>query len=107
MPISHRNIKRFYLDGEIYDESAIPRLREQYIQMLMITMRAKGFVIRYDIDPDFTLSYNGKTFDFKLSVYGVFVGKRKAECLAGIDKNREVMMTTHQNKSSGSSKQAV
>ena len=107
MSYSHKPIKKFSLDGEIYDESSIPRLKEQYIFMVITGMKHQGYVPRYDIDPDFTVSYNGKTFNFKLSVYGVFVGRRKAECLAGIDKNTEVMMTTHQSKSNGSSKQAV
>ena len=100
MAISHKNIKRFFLDGEIYDDAAIPRLKEQYIGLLTVMMEKQGYVIRYDIDPDFTISYNGKTFDFILSVYGVYVGKRKAQCLSGLDKNRPVMKPTPTNKSS-------
>jgi hypothetical protein len=55
--------------------------------MIINGMRNKGYVPRYDIDIDFNISYNGKTFDFKLSVYGVYVGKGKAKCILGIDKN--------------------
>jgi len=98
---SHKTIKRFYLDGEIYDESFIPRLKDQYIAMIKSSMQSKGYVVRYDIDPDFTISYNGKTFDFKLSVYGVYVGRKKAEWISGIDKNTIISNTTHQNKLSG------
>jgi len=87
---SHRSIKRFGLSGEIYDDSDIVRLKDQYVFMVVSVMKNHGYVPRYDIDPDFTIGYNGKTFDFKLSVYGVYVGKAKAKCIVGIDKNTPV-----------------
>jgi hypothetical protein len=90
---AHKSIKRFHISGTIYDDSLIIRLKEKYIKILKDDMEHQGYVIRFDIDPDFTLEYNGKTFDFILSVYGVYVGKRKAQCLDGIDKNREVRST--------------
>ena len=93
----HKNIKRFYLDGIIYDDSFIPRLREEYIRILYTQMRLQGYSPRIDIDPDFTIEYNGKTYEFKLSVFGTFVGKRNAECLVGIDKNKPIFI--HPNKS--------
>jgi len=100
MVVSHKNIKRFQMDGEIYDEAAIPRIKEQYIDLLKFMMQHKGYVIRYDIDPDFSVEYTGKGFIFLLSVYGVFVGKRKAQCLSGIDKNKAISLPTQKNKSS-------
>jgi hypothetical protein len=90
MSYSHKQIKRFALEGEIYDDAAIPRLKDQYVFMVINGMKHKGYAPRYDIDPDFTVSYNGKTFDFKLSVYGVYVGKKKAKDLWGIDKNMPI-----------------
>lgn len=87
---SHRSIKKFGLSGEIYDDSDIVRLKDQYVFMVISVMKNHGYVPRYDIDPDFTIGYNGKTFDFKLSVYGVYVGKAKAKCIIGIDKNTPV-----------------
>lgn len=102
MAVSHKNIKRFQIDGEIYDEAAIPRIKEQYIDLLKFMMKHKGYVIRYDIDPDFTVEYTGKGFKFLLSVYGVFVGKRKAQCLSGIDKNKAISRPIQKNKSNES-----
>jgi hypothetical protein len=87
MVYSHKRIERFSLEGEIFDDSHISRLKDQYVFMIISGMRNKGYVPRYDIDIDFNISYNGKTFDFKLSVYGVYVGKGKAKCILGIDKN--------------------
>lgn len=102
MAIFHRNIKRFYLNGEIGDDALIPRMKDQYITILKDSMRYRGYVIRYDIDSDFTISYNGKGFDFELSVYGVYVGKKRAQWISGIDGNRVVENTTQQNKLSES-----
>lgn len=99
MAVLHKNIRRFHLEGEIYDDSIIMRIKEEYILMLKSMMRCKGYLIRYDIDPDFSLQYNGKTFDFVLSVYGVFVGKKKAQCFDGIDKNALISNTTQKSKS--------
>lgn len=93
----HKNIKRFYLDGTIYDDSFIPRLREEYIRILHTQMKLQGYSPRLDINPDFTIDYNGKSYEFRLSVFGTFVGKRNSECLSGIDKNKPIF--THPNKS--------
>jgi len=90
MPYVHKRIERFSIEGEIFDDSHISRLKDQYVFMLISGMRSKGYVPRYDIDIDFTTSYNGKTFDFKLTVYGVYVGKAKAKCILGIDKNTPI-----------------
>jgi hypothetical protein len=97
MTYSHRKITKFGLEGEIFDDAKIPKIKDQYINMIYNGMRNKGYVPRYDIDPDFTTSYNGKTFEFKLSVYGVYVGKKKAKCVKGIDKNQVITSTTTQN----------
>ena len=88
---NHKPIKRFALSGEIYDESHIVRLKDQYIFMLTSAMRNNGYVPRYDIDPDFTIGYNGKTFEFNLSVYGVYVGRARAKCIMGLEKNKPIM----------------
>lgn len=91
---THKNLKRFYLEGEIYDDSKIISLKDQYVKLLTDAMKCKGYVPRYDIDNDFTLEYNGKTFTFKLSVYGVYVGKKRAQCYNGVDKNKAIPQVT-------------
>lgn len=97
---SHKPIKRFGLEGEIYDDSHIVRLKDQYVFMVVSVMRNHGYVPRYDIDPDFTIGYNGKTFEFQLSVYGVYVGKERAKCILGIDKNTVIQSHTIQKSKS-------
>jgi len=97
----HRSIKRFHLDGQIYDDALIPRLQNEYINILNTQMKLQGYAPRLDIDPQFTIDYNGKHYNFKLSVYGTFVGKRNAEWMEGIYGSKPIY--TPQNKSGKSS----
>lgn len=88
----HRAIKRFGLDGIIADDSAIYRLQQDYIRLLVSQMRLSGYAPRFDINPNFTLQYNEKKnyFEFKLSIYGIYIGRKKAEWILGIDGTRPI-----------------
>jgi hypothetical protein len=98
--LHHKPIKRFFLEGDIYDDASIYRLKTEYIRLLTIEMRVSGYVPRIDIDPDFTIEYNEHTqiFKFSLSLYGTYVGKKKSEWILGIDGTQAIAI--HQNKSS-------
>ena len=98
----HKPIKRFYLDGEIHDEALTPRLKIEYVKLLMLEMKLCGYVPRLDIDPDFTIEYNiqKQNFTFRLSLHGVYVGKRKSEWIIGIDGTQAIHIA--QNKLSES-----
>jgi len=93
----HKRIKRFELSGQILDDSLIPRLRTEYIRLLSDSMKEAGYVQRYDIDPDWSLSYTGNYYNFVLSLYGSYIGKKSAECIEGLEGNRPVY--TQKNKS--------
>jgi hypothetical protein len=97
--LHHKPIRRFHLDGNIHDDSAIARLRFEYQQLLITEMKLSGYVPRIDINPDFTLNYNQQKqyFEFELSIYGVYVGKKKSEWITGIDETKAIY--TAQNKS--------
>jgi hypothetical protein len=94
----HRPIKKFNINGVIHDDSAISRLKSEYLRLLLSEMRLSGYVPRFDIDPDFTIDYNGKKkyFEFELSIYGVYTGKKQSEWIAGIDVNKPIY--TQKNK---------
>jgi hypothetical protein len=96
----HRPIKKFYLDGVINDDSVLGRLKIEYIRLLISEMKLLGYVPRLDIDPDFTIQYNDtkEYFEFKLSIHGVYTGKKKSECITGIDGTTAVY--TQKSKSS-------
>ena len=70
-------------------------------------MKLSGYVQRIDIDTDFTIAYNEKTetFDFELSVYGIYIGKKQAECIQGIDGT--MVIPIRQNKSKEFSQEQV
>lgn len=99
--LHHKPIKRFNLEGDILDEAFTPRLKTEYIKLLLLEMRLSGYVPRIDIDPDFTIEYNNtiEIFTFKLSLHGVYVGKKKSEWIIGIDGTQ--VISTAQNKLSG------
>lgn len=98
----HKPLKRFYIDGIIQDEALLGRLKIEYIRLLVSEMRLSGYVPRFDIDPDFTLRYNESKdfFEFELSIYGVYAGKRKSEWIAGIDGTSLVPIQPSKSKES-------
>lgn len=90
--VHHKPVKRFTIDGVIQDEAALGRLKLEYVRLLTMEMRLNGYVVRLDLNPDFTIFYNsGKEyFEFILSLYGVYVGKKKSQCIVGIDEQKIV-----------------
>jgi len=96
MNYMHKRIKRFELSGQITDDVFIPRMKIEYMRILSYSMRDAGYVPRFDIEPDWSLSYTGNYYEFVLSVYGSYIGKKSASCIEGLDKNRPVYI--HQNK---------
>jgi hypothetical protein len=105
--LHHKAIKRFSLDGTIYDDSAIVRLRDEYGKLLATEMKILGYAPRLDIAQDFTIKYNEhkKYFEFELSIYGVYVGKKKSEWITGVDETKPIF--TQQNKLSEFSQEQV
>jgi hypothetical protein len=83
----HKPIKRFGFQGKIYDDAAIGRLRNEYRKLVTTEMTLSGYVPRLDIAEDFTIEYNYETqyFEFKISIHGIYVGKRQSEWIIGVD----------------------
>ena len=96
--IHHKPLKRFGLEGTIYDDSAIWRLKIEYMRLIISEMRLSGYVPRIDIAPDFTIQYNenSQAFEFKLSLYAIYVGKRQSEWIFGV--NEGTVVPIQQNK---------
>lgn len=95
----HKSIKRFTISGQIQDEAKTMRLRSEYYRLVISEMKLAGYVPRLDIDQDFTLDYNEKKqcFEFELTIYGVYVGKKKSEWILGIDGT--LVIATQESKS--------
>ena len=83
------------------------RLKDEYIRLLASEMKLSGYVRRIDIDTDFTIQYNEKTetFEFELSIYGIYTGKKQAEWIHGID--GAMVIPIHQSKSKEFSQEQV
>lgn len=99
--IHHKSIKTFTFEGIIKDDAAIYRLRLEFERLKTMEMRELGYVPRLDMDPDFTIQYNSKQeyFEFKLTIYGTYLGKTKAQCIQGIDGT--LLVPIHKNRLKG------
>ena len=100
--LHHKPIRKFNLGGQISDESFIPRLKDEYIRLLISAMKLNGYVQRFDINTDFTIQFNNKKqyFEFEISLYGIYVGKRKAEWIQGIDGTKVIYTQPNKLKES-------
>ena len=103
----HKTIKKFNLNGIIHDESALGRLKQEYIRLLESEMRLSGYVPRLDISPDFTVDYNDrkKYFEFELTVHGIHTGRKQSEWIEGIDGSKPIY--TQKSKSKEFSQEQV
>ena len=76
--MTHKRIKRFQINVEFLDDSDIIRIKNQYENLLVHDMRDKGYVRMLDIDPAFSVEFNGETWKFLMTLHGIYVGKKKA-----------------------------
>jgi hypothetical protein len=67
-------------------------LKEEYLHMLYTDMRLAGYVPVLDIDPWFSRTFDGKNFEFTLTVHGIYVGKSKANKIYGMDGLKAIPM---------------
>ena len=74
--MTHKRIKRFQINVEFLDDSDIIRIKHQYESLLIHDMRDKGYVRILDIDPAFSVEFNGETWKFLMTIQGVYVGKK-------------------------------
>jgi hypothetical protein len=81
----NKKLKSFGMHGQIHDDSAIPRLRAHYENMIEVDMRTQGYVPILDLDIQFSLKYDETTdtYMFEIIVYGVYVGKKKSHLYEG------------------------
>lgn len=76
--MNHKQIKRFQVEVNFRDDSDMVRVKHQYESMLTHQMRDKGYLRVLDIDTNFSVEFDGQTWSFLMSLYGVYVGKKKA-----------------------------
>lgn len=91
----HKQIKRFQIDVEFKDDSDIIRIRNQYENMITAEMRQKGYLRLLDIDPVFSIELTGETWKFLMTIYGIYVGKKKAWVSEGVSQWKIIPRTRH------------
>jgi hypothetical protein len=96
----HKPIKKFGLDGIIQDDSSIGRLKGEYVRLLVSEMRLAGYAPRFDIEPDFTIAYNHEKnyFEFEITVYGIYIGRKQSEWIIGIDGHKPIYIQKNKSK---------
>ncbi|QFP97392.1 hypothetical protein SEA_ICHABODCRANE_76 [Streptomyces phage IchabodCrane] len=96
----HSHVKRFQVDGIIRDDSDFPRLRAQFEDMLLTEMRDRGWAPILDLGPYFSTEYREDgSYNFLITAYGIFLGRRKAWEISGICNGQAIPMSTQKNKS--------
>ena len=82
--MTHKNIKRFQVRVEFLDDSDMIKIKKQYEDLLVGQMKDSGYVRVLDIDPSFSVEFDGQTWKFLMTLHGVYVGKKKSwqlECI--------------------------
>jgi hypothetical protein len=82
--VGHKKIKEFHIEGKFYDDSVMTRIRHQYENILVKSMRSRGYVPIFDIDSAFSTKYEEDYYAFMLTIYGIYIGKVNAKCYSGV-----------------------
>ena len=94
--MTHQNIKRFQIEVEFLDDSDMIRVKKQYEDLIVVQMKDSGYTRVLDIDPAFSVEFDGQTWKFLMTIHGVYVGKKKAWQLEGITKGKLISRSTLQ-----------
>ena len=95
--MNHKPIKRFQVNVQFKDDSDMIRVRAQYESLLTQDMRGKGYLRVLDLDTSFSVEFDGETWVFLMTLYGIYVGKKKAWQSEGITQGKLIPRITHQH----------
>jgi hypothetical protein len=109
----HDGVKKFQMQSQIGDDSSFIRQRETQEKLLTEQMRDMGYVPVLDLGPFWSTSllrepddigqYDTVKYESTLTMYGTFVGKRKACQYLGMDgTGRYYPISTQKSKSNRS-----
>ena len=94
--MTHKNIKRFQIQVEFLDDSNMIRIKKQYEDLLVVQMKDSGYTRMLDVDPSFSVEFDGQTWKFLMTIHGVYVGKKKSWQLEGITQGKLIARSTPQ-----------
>ena len=93
--VGHKPIKRFQITGRYFDEADAERVRRRYIDILRFRMNEAGYAVHDDIDFAFSTQYNEDgSFDFLLTMHGVYLGRAKAKICEAVYGGMAVFKTS-------------
>jgi hypothetical protein len=92
----HEEVKRFPLEGAITDDLNVVEHKARLVHFVEGVMRDEGYVPLLDMEPQYNQWYDavGEHYEFKLSVYGVYVGKDKECRIAGMMNGKPIALST-------------
>jgi hypothetical protein len=82
-------------------------MRREYERLLEESLRERGYLRLYDVDVAFSTEYNDGSYDFTLSMFGVYVGKRVASCSVGISAGRVILKSEKSTVSTKSDQSSI
>jgi hypothetical protein len=97
--MTDKNIKRFQLEVTVKDSSVYMKKVESYVKMLEDDMRSKGYIPVLDLGVHTKVDYNGKAFNYTLTMHGVYLGRKKAWETQGLAGGKIIPKTTTTSKS--------
>lgn len=87
----HKKIHRFQLEGTIASDADIPRTRYNVESTILTHMRNTGYIPLLDLDPSFSTEYTDDTWTFKITIHGIYVGKKKASMWEGMFMDKPIV----------------
>lgn len=89
----HENIKAFHDRGTMNGNINVIQEKERLVADLETSMRDSGYVPVLDLDPQFTRTLVGDSYEFRLTIYGVKI-KEDAWQVTGISSGKLLRSTT-------------
>jgi hypothetical protein len=74
-----KNIKGWKRSGQIRDDADFIRIRAELEKLTIEEMRDDGYLPIHELPSRWSTSLLDKKYSFDLTMYGVYVGKRKAQ----------------------------
>lgn len=75
----HKPVKPFSETGLIKDDKDFIRLRTEFERIIIQTMKYQGYLPVHDIRSQWSTLWLGDKYSFKLTVYGSYAGRKKAQ----------------------------
>jgi hypothetical protein len=102
-----KKVHTFYISGHISDEAQMPTVRKTWEAALDSQMRDFGYIPMLDIDPQMFTSYepDHERFVLTVTIYGVYVGKRKSWDLLGLQGTTLIPASSPSDKQKASSEE--